>query len=108
MLLAILVTACIVYKCKRKDRNYPANGSVKTRTAVISQNGPLTTPNNLSTDSSGHVMHEYDYMTMQFQTKYPSTQNGGNVQDVQDDAPIDEYYDTGKLPNTGSTSFSYI
>lgn len=109
VLLAIFVTACTMYKCRRKDRNYPANGSVKTRTAAaINQNGSLTTLNNTSTNPSGHVVHEYEYLTMQYQTKYPSTHNGGNDQGTLDDTPMEEYYDTGKFPNNNSTTFSYI
>jgi len=108
VLLAILVTAVIVCKCRRKDRNYSANGSVQAYTAALNQNGRLTTPNNLSNDPSGHVAHEYEDVTMQYRAKYPSTPNGGNGHAVEDDTPIDEYYDTGKFPNNGSTTFSYI
>ena len=105
VLLAILVTAIIVCRCRGMAKRNNPSGFVKTSTNQIN---PVNTRNNLPAAACGHGPHEYETLTRQFQTQYPNTRNGGNGQNVEEDAPIEEYYETGKLPKTESTGYSYI
>lgn len=59
--------------------------------------------------SSGHAVHEYGTVSAaRPQTEYPNKNNKENGQNVEEDTPIDEYWDTGNSPKTESATYYYI